>query len=154
MVNGRLVLCVNPVQNENVPSQPSPEQAPMAPNDPPFSPPSSLRPLELRQEVAIAIALQTHVLKTCSEHNEIFCDEEADPAAAFSLAVDLVKHCAAFVRAFDGRAHALTDLLTIVISAAPTNCPHCCGFVDTARMCEYIPSGALTRGREVSLASS
>jgi len=41
--------------------------------------------------VAVAIALQTHVLCTCPLHHQLFCDDEADPAKAFSLAVELVR---------------------------------------------------------------
>ena len=41
--------------------------------------------------IAVEIALQTHVLKTCPIHNEIFCDDEVDPSSAFALAVELVQ---------------------------------------------------------------
>jgi hypothetical protein len=81
--------------------------------------------MEHKQVIAIEIALQTHVLLTCPIHQEIYCDDEADLSSAFALAVDLVRHHKPFVGEFEDDAHALTDLLSTIISAAPNSCPHC-----------------------------
>ena len=81
--------------------------------------------MDQRQSVAVAIALQTHVLRTCPLHHELFYDEDADPACAFALAVDLVRHHMPYVRDFRGGTHELTDLLSETIAAAPVECPQC-----------------------------
>jgi hypothetical protein len=78
-----------------------------------------------KRAIAVEIALQTHVLKACPQHNEIFCDDEVDPSSAFRLAVDLVKQHTPFVDEFQGDAHELTDLLSATIGAAPSCCPAC-----------------------------
>jgi hypothetical protein len=81
--------------------------------------------MEPKQTIAVEIALQTHVLQACPIHKEIFCDDEVDPSAAFALAVDLVRQHKPYVRVFHDDAHALTDLLSETIGAAPTCCPLC-----------------------------
>jgi hypothetical protein len=78
-----------------------------------------------KQIVAIGIALQTHVLQTCPVHNQIFCDDEADPASAFALAIELVRGHLPFVREFHNDAHELTDLLSETLGMAPGICPDC-----------------------------
>jgi len=78
-----------------------------------------------KRAIAVEIALQTHVLKACPEHGEIFCDDDVDPSSAFRLAVDLVKQHTPFVDEFQGDAHELTDLLSATIGAAPSCCPAC-----------------------------
>jgi hypothetical protein len=78
-----------------------------------------------KRAIAVEIALQTHVLKTCPLHNAVFCDDEADPSSAFALAVDLVKQHTPCVEEFEGDAHELTDLLSAIIGDAPTCCPDC-----------------------------
>jgi hypothetical protein len=80
-----------------------------------------------KQAIAIEIALQTHVLRTCPIHGEIYCDDEVDPSGAFALAVELVKEHIPYVTEFRHDAHELTDLLSETISAAPDCCPHCAG---------------------------
>ena len=116
--------------------QPSPEQPPLAPHDPPMPPPQDGRLTPLRSEgrfammnpkhnVAVAIALQTHVLRTCPVHHQLFVDADADPASAFALAVDLVKQHIPYVDEFRDDTHALTDLLIETIAAAPETCPMC-----------------------------
>jgi hypothetical protein len=80
-----------------------------------------------KQAIAIEIALQTHVLRTCPIHGEIYCDDEVDPAAAFALAVELVKEHTPYVNEFQDDAHELTDLLSETISVAPDGCRHCSG---------------------------
>jgi hypothetical protein len=78
-----------------------------------------------KRAIAVEIALQTHVLKTCPVHNTVFCDDDADPSTAFALAVDLVKQHTPYVDEFEGDAHELTDLLSAIIGDAPDCCPHC-----------------------------
>jgi hypothetical protein len=80
-----------------------------------------------KQAIAIEIALQTHVLRTCPIHGEIYCDDEADPSGAFALAVELVREHTPYVNEFHDDAHELTDLLSETIGAAPGCCPHCPG---------------------------
>jgi hypothetical protein len=78
-----------------------------------------------KRDIALEIALQTHVLQTCPVHHEIFCDDDVDPSSAFALAVELVKQHTPCVDEFGDDAHALTDLLSETIGAAPTACPLC-----------------------------
>ena len=79
--------------------------------------------------MAVAIALQTHVLRTCPLHDQLLYDEEADPACAFALAEDLVRHDIPYVRGFRESTHELTDLLSETIAAAPVECPLCAASV-------------------------
>jgi hypothetical protein len=81
--------------------------------------------MDQKNAIAVAIAVQTHVLCTCPEHHELFCDSEADPANAFSLALELIRQDAAYVGVFRHNAHALMNLLCEVIAAAPESCPAC-----------------------------
>src|ERR1700761_3768909 len=81
--------------------------------------------MDNKQAIAFEIALQTHVLQTCPAHNEIFYDDDVDPSSAFALAVELVRQHTPYVHEFEDDAHALTDLLSETISAAPTACPLC-----------------------------
>ena len=84
-----------------------------------------------REEIAISIALQTQVLRTCPIHNQLYCcDEEpgADDenmARAFAVAVDLVRQHEPYAEEFHHDAHELTDLLSYTIGAAPLCCPDC-----------------------------
>jgi hypothetical protein len=84
-----------------------------------------------RQEIAIGIALQTQVLKTCPIHNQLYCNEEQcsdddeNMARAFSIAIELVHQHAPYAVEFHHNAHELTDLLSYTIGAAPTSCPEC-----------------------------
>jgi hypothetical protein len=83
-----------------------------------------------KQEIAIGIALQTRVLKTCPVHNQLYCDddESADDenmARAFAVAVELVRQHRPYAEEFHHSAHELTDLLSHTISAAPGSCPDC-----------------------------
>lgn len=80
--------------------------------------------MQQKQTIAVEIALQTHVLQTCPAHNEIFCDDDVDPASAFALAVELVRQHTPCVDEFQDP-HELTDLLSETIGAAPTVCPVC-----------------------------
>lgn len=81
--------------------------------------------MEQKHSVAVAIALQTHVLRTCPIHNQLYCDDEADAASAFALAVELVRQHASYVDDFYDNPHKLTDLLSETIAAAPDCCPEC-----------------------------
>lgn len=83
-----------------------------------------------KQAIAIHIALQTHVLKVCAIHNQLYCDDEtvtddANMARAFALAVELVRHHEPYAEEFHYDAHELTDLLSYTIGAAPVGCPDC-----------------------------
>ncbi len=75
--------------------------------------------------MAVAIGLQTHVLRTCPVHDQLLFDEDADPACAFALAEDLVRHDMPYVRDFRNSTQKLTDLLRETIATAPVECPQC-----------------------------
>ena len=81
--------------------------------------------MQKKKAIAVEIALQTHVLRTCAIHHEIFCDDDVDPSVAFALAVELVRQHKQYVEEFQDDAHELTDLLSEIIGAAPTSCPDC-----------------------------
>ena len=89
--------------------------------------------MESKQAIATGIALQTHVLKTCPVHQEIYCDDDVDPSAAFALAVELVRQHKPAVQPFENDAHELTDLLIETIGAAPSRCPACSAAAPEAR---------------------
>jgi hypothetical protein len=83
-----------------------------------------------KQEIAIGIALQTQVLKTCPLHNQLYRDDEepADDenmARAFGVAIELVRQYQPYAEEFHHDAHELTDLLSHTIGAAPVSCPDC-----------------------------
>jgi len=85
-----------------------------------------------KQEIAIGIALQTQVLKTCPIHNQLYCndeqcceDDDGNMARAFSIAMELVRQHAPYGREFHYNAQELTDLLSYTIGAAPVRCPDC-----------------------------
>ena len=85
-----------------------------------------------RQEIAIGIALQTQVLKTCPIHHQLYCNDEQcsddndeNMARAFSVAIELVREHPPYAAEFHHNAHELTDLLSYTIGAAPASCPEC-----------------------------
>jgi hypothetical protein len=83
-----------------------------------------------KQEIAIGIALQTQVLRTCPVHNQLYCDDEKytddeNMARAFALAIELVRQHEPYAEEFHHDAHELTDLLSYTIGAAPDCCPDC-----------------------------
>jgi hypothetical protein len=85
-----------------------------------------------RQEIAIGIALQTQVLKTCPIHNQLYCndgqcsdDDDGNMARAFSIAIELVREHPPYAAEFHRNPHELTDLLSYTIAAAPASCPEC-----------------------------
>ena len=102
-----------------------------------------------KKAIAIEIALQTHVLRTCPMHHEIWCDDDVDPAGAFALAVELVRQHAPYAHEFQGDAHELTDLLSETISAAPSCCPHCPSSL--AALGASVTLGVVTAGGTPSL---
>jgi hypothetical protein len=81
--------------------------------------------MEKKQAIAIEIALQTQVLKTCPIHRNIYFDEDADAASAFALALELVRKHKPYVEEFHDDEHALMDLLSDTLSATPVCCPEC-----------------------------
>jgi|HubBroStandDraft_6_1064221.scaffolds.fasta_scaffold143248_4 hypothetical protein len=81
--------------------------------------------MEKKQAIAIEIALQTHVLKTCPIHRQIFFDDDADAASAFALAIELVRKHKPYVEAFHDDEHELMDLLSETLGATPVCCPEC-----------------------------
>jgi hypothetical protein len=89
--------------------------------------------VDQKHSVAVAIALQTHVLRTCPLHNQLFCDDDADAATAFALAVELVRQHTPYVEDFRNNAHELTDLLSETIASAPEYCPQCAGATEEYR---------------------
>ena len=83
-----------------------------------------------KQEIAIGIALQTQVLKSCPIHHKLYCGEDQcvddeNMARAFAVAIELVHQHAPYAEEFHRDAHELTDLLSSTIGAAPPSCPDC-----------------------------
>ena len=83
-----------------------------------------------KQEIAIGIALQTQVLKSCPIHNQLYCDDDEsvddeNMARAFAVAIELVRQHEPYAAEFHRNAHELTDLLSYTIGTAPTACPEC-----------------------------
>jgi hypothetical protein len=81
--------------------------------------------MEKKQAIAIEIALQTQVLKTCPVHRKIYFDDDADAASAFALAIELVRKHKPYVEEFHNDEHALIDLLSDTLAATPACCPEC-----------------------------
>ena len=81
--------------------------------------------MEKKRTSAIEIALQTHVLKTCPIHRQIFFDDDADTASAFALAIELVRKHKLYVDEFHDDEHELMDLLSDTLGATPASCPEC-----------------------------
>lgn len=81
--------------------------------------------VEKKKSIAIEIALQTHVLKTCPTHQQIYFDDDADAASAFALAIELVRKHKPYVGEFHDDEHELMDLLSDTLGAAPLCCPDC-----------------------------
>jgi hypothetical protein len=81
--------------------------------------------VDKKKSIAIEIALQTHVLKTCFIHQQIYFDDDADPAGAFALAIELVRKHKAYAEEFHDDEHELMDLLSDTLAATPLCCPDC-----------------------------
>jgi hypothetical protein len=80
--------------------------------------------VEKKQLIAIGIALQTQVLKTCPVHRQLYFDDDVNPAGAFALAIDLVRKRKPYVDAFHDE-HELTDLISDTLGTTPIGCPEC-----------------------------
>jgi len=80
--------------------------------------------VDKKKSIAIEIALQTHVLKTCPTHQQIYFDDDADAASAFALAIELVRKHKPYVEEFHDE-HELMDLLSDTLGATPLCCPDC-----------------------------
>jgi hypothetical protein len=81
--------------------------------------------MEKKQLIAIGIALQTQVLKTCPVHRQLYFDDDVNPASAFALAIDLVRKRKPYVDVFHDDEHELTDLLSDTLGTTPIGCPEC-----------------------------
>lgn len=81
--------------------------------------------MEKKQSIAVEIALQTQVLKTCPIHRQIYFDDDADAASAFALAIELVRKHKPYVEEFHDDEHELMDLISDTLSATPLCCPEC-----------------------------
>jgi hypothetical protein len=81
--------------------------------------------MEKKQSIAIEIALQTQVLKTCPIHRQIYFDDDADAASAFAVAIELVRKHKPYVEEFHDDEHELMDLLSDTLGATPLCCPEC-----------------------------
>jgi hypothetical protein len=95
-----------------------------------------LMAMSKKEEIAIGIALQTQVLKTCPIHNQLYCDDEQgtddeNMARAFAVALELVHQHQPYAEEFHHDPHELTDLLSYTIGAAPLCCPDCMSERDT-----------------------
>jgi hypothetical protein len=80
--------------------------------------------MEKKQLIAIGIALQTQVLKTCPVHRQLYFDDDVNPAGAFALAIDLVRRREPHVDGFYDE-HELTDLLSDTLATTPVGCTEC-----------------------------
>jgi hypothetical protein len=102
--------------------------------------------MDRKQVVAIGIALQTQVLKTCPIHHQIYFDDEVNPAGAFALAIELVRQHKPFVEDFGNDEHALTDLLSDTLGTSPLCCPQCRPLMQTMHQSmSDSPMGAANR---------
>lgn len=81
--------------------------------------------MDKRQAIAIEIALQTHVLKTCAIHGRVYFDDDADAAGAFALAIELVRKRKLYVEEFHNDEHELMDLLSDTLGTTPVCCSEC-----------------------------
>jgi len=78
-----------------------------------------------KHSIAMGIALQTQVLKICTAHRQLYCDDDVDPAIAYAVADHLVRDDQASAGVFRDDIHGLADLLTDVICTAQCACPKC-----------------------------
>jgi hypothetical protein len=81
--------------------------------------------MDRKQLIAVGIALQTQVLKTCPIHQELYLDDDVDPASAFALAIELVRQRTPYVQQFHNDAHELTDLISDTLAMTPVCCSEC-----------------------------
>jgi hypothetical protein len=78
-----------------------------------------------KRAVVLGIGLQTHVLKTCPAHDQLYFDDEEYTDRAFALAVELMRQKSPCVSMFNNDVHELTELLSHTLAGANTACPHC-----------------------------
>lgn len=109
--------------------------------------------MEKRQLIAIGIALQTQVLRTCPVHRQLYFDDEVNPAGAFALAIDLVRKRKPYVEEFHHNEHELTDLISETLAATPIGCPECQSplRLDPLPDCNRFSERALESGQIVGL---
>jgi hypothetical protein len=86
--------------------------------------------MDTKPEIAVGIALQTKVLKVCTIHNQLYCDDETfsdddNMARAFAVAIELVRQHEPYAGEFHRNPHELTDLLSCIIGATQASCPGC-----------------------------
>jgi hypothetical protein len=81
--------------------------------------------MDRKQRIAVGIALQTQVLKTCPVHQQLYLDDDVDPASAFALAIELVRQRTPYVQVFQNDTHELTDLVSDTLAMAPVCCAEC-----------------------------
>ena len=108
--------------------------------------------MEKKQLIAIGIALQTQVLKTCPVHRQLYFDDDVNPAGAFALAIDLVRKRKPYVDAFHDE-HELTDLLSDTLGTTPIGCSECQSSVRSNSLPDRgsFSEGALEGGQIVGL---
>jgi hypothetical protein len=99
--------------------------------------------MQSKQVVAIGIALQTQVLKTCPIHRQLYLDDDVDPASAFALAIELVRKQTPYVQEFSNDEHELTDLLSDTLSTTPVYCTDC---RSQAMLNSFTQGGRLSEG--------
>ncbi len=68
--------------------------------------------MDQQESIVTGIALQTELLKICSAHHQVFCDEDVDPAMAFAVAAELIRQDGLSARAFKRDLHHLANLLS------------------------------------------
>ena len=98
--------------------------------------------MEKKRAIAIEIALQTQVLKTCPIHRQIYFDDDADAASAFALAMELVRKHRPYVEEFHDE-HELMDLLSDTLAATPLCCPDCLGGLASLSECSGLVESVL-----------
>ena len=104
--------------------------------------------MEKKQVIAIGIALQTQVLKTCPVHRKLYFDDDVNPAGAFALAIELVRKHTPYVAEFHDDEHALIDLISDTLGVAPPCCPECqsSAKLDSVRDAHGLAESALESG--------
>ena len=80
---------------------------------------------EGKRAVVLGIGLQTHVLKTCAAHGELYFDDDDNTDRAFALAVELIRQHSPCVSMFNNDVHELTDLLSHTLAGVAAGCPRC-----------------------------
>jgi len=99
--------------------------------------------MEKKQTIALEIALQTQVLKTCPIHRQIYFDDDADTASAFALAIELVRKQKPYAEEFHHDEHELMDLLSDTLAATPLCCPDCLGGLASLSECSGLVESVL-----------